>query len=84
MILFQKDFSIPLSSKESSLKHWKVLWYDLMASSFSLKDACLTLGLNQTLVKLHRSRKGLDTPYQFWIFYPLFGKSLSKKFKGQN
>lgn len=44
MILFQKDFSIPL----------------------------------------HRSRKGLDTPYQFWIFYPLFGKSLSKKFKGQN
>ena len=39
MILFQKDFSIPLSSKESSLKHWKVLWYDLMASSFSLKGA---------------------------------------------
>ncbi len=81
------DISVPYNSSKIGI-HCDCVAENILTKKrlifCSLKDACLTLGLNQTLVKLHRSRKGLDTPYQFWIFYPLFGKSLSKKFKGQN
>lgn len=37
----------------------------------SLKQACECLKLNAAIVKNNRARKGYDTPYQGWIFYPL-------------
>ncbi len=48
----------------------------------SIVAACNGLGLPLNPVKLQRSRKGMDIPYDGWIFYSLSNLPLSRKLKG--
>jgi hypothetical protein len=48
----------------------------------SLSQACRFLDLPLTPLRLSRSRKGVEVPFQNWIFYSLSGLPLSKKLKG--
>ena len=48
----------------------------------SLAQAANYLSIPLTPLRLSRSRKGVDVPYQGWIFYSLSGLPLSRKLKG--
>lgn len=47
----------------------------------SLVTAARFLDLPLTPLRLSRTRKGPDVPFEGWIFYSFSGRSLSKKFK---
>jgi hypothetical protein len=73
-----KDWPISYNIVDSSVNLWRkcdVVGKNIKTNEImlfrSLRNACEYLGLNFKILGNIRHRKGLDHPYNDWIFYPL-------------